>query len=45
MSEFINRSEEDVYLAIMDKLGVKVIPSVPEVDDILTNTDWADQCH
>ncbi len=24
--EFMSRSAEDVYLAIMDKLGVKVIP-------------------
>ncbi len=42
MSDVINRSEEDVYLAIMDKLGVRVIEPAPELDDILTNTDWAE---
>jgi len=26
--EFMNRSPEDIYLAIMDRLGVKLMPAV-----------------
>ena len=42
--EFMNRSPEDIYLAIMDRLGVKLMPAVEHdhndrswADDLLTN--------
>ncbi len=43
-TDFMTRSPEDIYLAIMDKLGVKLVPAVEHdhndrswAQDLITN--------
>ena len=40
--EMMERSAEDVYLAIMDKLGVKLSGSETTIDQDKEDRSWAD---
>ena len=39
-TEFMTRSPEDIYLAIMDKLGVKLVPAVEHDHN---DRSWAEE--